>query len=107
MANVCLDTAIAELKGAGVYDFKIVSGGKHPQLQWQINGVLRFYALPGSASDWRTPHNVRADIRRMLKADGLLAPVAVEEKHRPRPPTLEQRVIRLERALEQLLTKAN
>jgi hypothetical protein len=36
--NECLDSAIAMLKEAGIYDYRVVPGSKHPQLRWEING---------------------------------------------------------------------
>jgi hypothetical protein len=99
--NECLDSAIAMLKEAGIYDYRVVPGSKHPQLRWEINGQPRFYALPGSASDWRSSHNVRSDMRRILRDDGLLQPIAEPPKP-PRAPSLAERVAKLERLVEQL-----
>ena len=73
MRNPCLQVALRELDAAGIRDVTQVRGGKHWQLHWRVNGHgLRIYSLPGSPSDWRAPHNTRADIRRMLREDGLL-----------------------------------
>ena len=73
MRSPCTDAAIAELRAAGVYDYELVRGGKHWQVQWALkDGARRFYVLPGTPSDWRSARNVRADIRRLLKADGLI-----------------------------------
>jgi hypothetical protein len=94
MSNPCLDAAIAALKEAGVYDYRLAPGGKHLQLHWEVNGAARFYALPNTPSDWRSSHNVRAEVRRMLKADGALVDTPNEPK--PRRLSLEQRVQRLE-----------
>jgi hypothetical protein len=73
MRNPCIDAAITELRKAGIYDYEIAQGGKHPQIHWGANGTRRFYAVPGTPSDVRSVHNVRADIRRLLRADGLAA----------------------------------
>jgi hypothetical protein len=101
--NPCIDAAIAALKEVGVHDFQFVRGGKHLQVRWSHRGAQRFYALPGTPSDWRSPLNVRSDIRKMLRSDGLIKdPEPVERPQPPRPPTLEQRVTRLERLIEKL-----
>jgi hypothetical protein len=108
MRNPCIDAAITELRKAGIYDYEIAHGGKHPQVHWGANGTRRFYAVPGTPSDVRSAHNVRADIRRMLRADGLTAAPkpSAERLPPPRPPTLEQRVARLERLIEGWTTGA-
>jgi hypothetical protein len=94
MSNPCLDAAIAALREAGVYDYRLAKGGKHLQIHWEANGASRFYVLPGTPGDWRSPHNVKAEMRRMLRQDGLLVDTPSEPK--PRRATLEQRVRRLE-----------
>jgi hypothetical protein len=107
MRSPCIDAAIAELRAAGVYDYELVRGGKHWQVQWVVkDGVRRFYALPGTPSDWRSARNVRADIRRLLKADDLItAPDPPAERPPPRSPTLAQRLEALERTVAALVTK--
>jgi len=103
--NPCVDAAVAALKEGGVFDPQIVPGGKHLQVRWSHRGGQRFYALPATPSDWRSPLNVRSDIRRMLKADGLIKddPAPVERPQPPpRPPTLEQRVSKLEELVAKL-----
>jgi hypothetical protein len=98
-----LDIALRELDAAGIRDVEQVRGGKHLQLRWRANRHgLRVYTLPLTPSDWRSSHNTRADIRRMLREDGALA---VLERAEPAPPptpkldriaALEQRVEALE-----------
>jgi hypothetical protein len=97
--NTCLSAALDELGAAGIRDVRHAPGGKHRQIQWGgPNGSTRFYNVSvGASSDYRAITNTRADIRRMLKADGMLidrAPPA------PRPPDrltrLEQRVAAVE-----------
>jgi hypothetical protein len=86
----------------GIRDVKQVRGGKHWQVRWQVNGhELRVYSLPGTPSDWRSPHNVRADIRRMLREDGLLV---TPERPAPTPtPTLKPDwLVELERRMQAL-----
>jgi hypothetical protein len=101
MSDECLDAAIAVLRSAGVYDYRLVRGSKHLQIHWEANGAPRFYVLPGTPGDWRSVHNVRAEIRRMLRDDGLLE-AAPDNVPKPRTATLEQRVRRLEQLFEGL-----
>jgi hypothetical protein len=107
MRNPCLEVALRELEAVGIRDVERVRGGKHWQLRWQVNEHgLRIYTLPGTPSDWRSSHNVRAEIRRMLREDGLLA---APERPEPAPPSAApkiDRVAELERrvaALEELV----
>ena len=81
--NPCLDAALAELEDAGVRNFQLVHGSKHPQLRWSINGhPLRILTLPGTTGDWRSPRNVRRDTRALLRLDGII------ENRKPRSPSV-------------------
>jgi hypothetical protein len=83
--NPCLDVARAELESAGVRNFILVHGAKHPQLRWNINGhPLRILTLPGSSSDWRSPRNVRRDVRALLRLDGIIQEQAPRPNPRPK-----------------------
>jgi hypothetical protein len=107
MKNECFEIALRELKAVGVRDIDQVRGGKHLQLRWRVNGhEARFYTLPCTPSDIRSSHNVRADIRRLLREDGVLMTT-------PKPPVpekldritiLERRVAALEREVHRLIT---
>jgi hypothetical protein len=109
MKDSCMAAALRELEAAGVRDIEQARGGKHPQLRWRVNGrPLRVYSVPGSSSDWRSAHNVRADVRRMLREDGV--DTAAEPK--PPPPkspdritALTQRVAALEQTVMQLQSR--
>jgi hypothetical protein len=72
MRNPCLDTALTELDAVGIRDYQLARGGKHLQLRWAFNGQLRMLTIPITPSDWRSRHNTRSDLRKMLRADGLL-----------------------------------
>jgi Rha family phage regulatory protein len=72
MSNECLDAAIAELRAVGI-DPQVVHGGKHIQVVWSHNGKERRYITGNTPSDWRAPLNVKSDVRRMLRKDGVLA----------------------------------
>jgi hypothetical protein len=69
-------------------------------------GALRIYSIPGTPSDVRSPLNVRADIRRLLRADGVA--VRSEKTESPPPPRKTDRFTELERrvaALEQAIAE--
>lgn len=97
MRNECLHAALGELHAAGIRDVTHARGGKHWQIRWQVNGTTRFYSLPGTPSDHRSIANTRADVRRLLRADGMLVDRA-PAKPRPldRMSRLEQRVAAVE-----------
>jgi hypothetical protein len=97
-----MEVALHELDAVGVRDVQQIHGGKHPQLRWQANGALRVYTLPGSPSDVRASRNVRAEIRRLLREDGLLAtPERPEPEPAPPPPKID-RFAELERRVAAL-----
>lgn len=71
MRNECLDQAIADLRAVGI-EPEVEHGGKHIILRWKHNNSPRMWVVPKTPSDWRTPLNNRSDLRKILKADGLL-----------------------------------
>jgi hypothetical protein len=103
--NTCLAAALEELSLAGVRDIQHANGGRHRQLRWGgPNGATRFYNVSvGAPSDSRSVANTRANVRRILRADGLLIDRAPPP---PRPLSqierLEQRVAALELEVAQL-----
>ncbi len=106
MKNECLQVALRELASAGIRDVTRAYGGKHLQLRWRVNGSdERMYSIPVTPSDVRSPHNTRAQIRRMLRADGLLAEPAAKLVAPARQPSLAERVAQLERRLAVLEKK--
>ncbi|CCG41084.1 hypothetical protein [Magnetospirillum molischianum] len=61
------DAAIArELRAAGVDDYKVERGGKHPRLVFGHAGRQFSYTLPGSPSDHRALLNMVHDLRGLL-----------------------------------------
>jgi hypothetical protein len=73
MSNPCLHAAVDELAKAGIRDPVIARGSKHPQVRWTTpRGEMRVFAVPGSTGDRRAAENVRRDIRRALREDGML-----------------------------------
>jgi hypothetical protein len=103
MRNASLDAAVAELSAVGVRDYVVARGGKHWQLRWTFNGQPRVLTVPCTASDWRSPHNTRSDIRRILRADGLL-PETNGNAHLPAnpPPCWRQQIEELARRLSRV-----
>ena len=104
MRNLCLTTAIEELAKAGIPNPVIAHGAKHPQIRWTTpRGELRVFAVPGTPSDWRSAENVRRDLRKILRADGLLAlpepRAAAPAKQPSRIELLERRLAEIERQL--------
>jgi hypothetical protein len=74
MRNPCLATVLAELVCAGVR-YSLSQRRRHVQVRWSVNGHgPRTMVVPGTAGDWRSERNCRAEVRRKLRADGLLAP---------------------------------
>jgi hypothetical protein len=101
--NPCLEVALRELDAAGIRDVEQVRGSKHLQLRWQVNGHgLRVYSVPGTPGDWRSSHNVRADIRRLLREDGVLAAPERAEPPPSPPAPKPDRLAELERRVEAL-----
>jgi hypothetical protein len=105
--NPCLQAALSELAKVGIRDVERSYGGKHLQIRFKANGSgTRMYSMPLTPSDWRSPNNVRADIRRMLREDGLLKMPVEHRTPAPRPPAPIDRVTLLERrvaVLEQII----
>jgi len=61
------DTAIArELAAAGIEEYRVEHGGKHPKLVFMHQGQVRNYILSGSPSDHRALRNMVHDLRGLL-----------------------------------------
>jgi hypothetical protein len=62
--------SLRELEAAGI-DYEIHrTGGGHWKVQWVvIEHRKRSLFVPFSASDWRSPLNARAQVRRILRQD--------------------------------------
>ncbi len=98
MKNPCLQAALNELSAAGVRDVQRSYGSKHLQLRWRgTNGGTRMFSLPITPSDVRGPANTRAQVRQILKEDGLLS----SERKAP-PPKPESQIVLLERRVAML-----
>ena len=103
MRNLCLSAALEELGKAGIHEPVIAHGAKHPQLRWTTpRGELRVFAVPGSSADWRSAENVRHDLRKILRNDGMLAtpePRSAPVKQPSRIELIERRLAEVERRL--------
>jgi hypothetical protein len=100
MRDSCLAVALRELEAAGVRGVECAHGSKHQQLRWRINGgVLRVYTVPSTPSDWRSTRNVRAEIRRLLREDGV---ITLPLKQVDPPPRKLDRITALERLVAEL-----
>jgi hypothetical protein len=104
MRNECLDAAVDELAKAGIHHPQVARGSKHLQVRWtNPNGQTRMLPIPGTPSDWRSPENVRRDVRQILRADGMLETPAPRAAAPPRQPSrlelIERRLAALERRL--------
>jgi hypothetical protein len=70
--NADLNAGLAVLSEAGIRDVAVVYGAKHLQLRWAHNGQPRMVTVPCTASDLRSSLNTRAEVRKLLRLDGLL-----------------------------------
>lgn len=71
--NPCVQAIVGELDACRIPYTVEVSGGSHAKIKWQAGQHKRLYFTGWSPSDWRAPKKARADVRRMLKQDGVLA----------------------------------
>ena len=97
-----INAVISELRQAGAQDIVVIRRAKHPQVRWSGLRGLRLYTLPATPSDHRGHANGVADVRRMLRADGML----IETPRQPRQLTPVQRLQARVRELERELALA-
>jgi hypothetical protein len=71
MSKEQLEAVTAELDALGIEH--TIAHGKHLKMKFAVNGRSRMCVVPVSGSDRLGPRKSRADVRRMLPADGLLA----------------------------------
>lgn len=72
ITNKCIEAALEEINAVGI-EAAVRPTGKHVAIVWSSNGVERVYHTALTPSDRRAHMNTRGDVRRMLRADGLLA----------------------------------
>jgi hypothetical protein len=102
--NGCLKAALEELALAGVREVTHAQNAKSYQVRWQsMTGAPRMLSVSITPSDHFAPSKVRADVRRILRADGMLIDRPAPA---PKPPDrmtrLEQRLSALELEVAQL-----
>lgn len=66
MKNDCLDAATAVLDEAGI-SYSVGMGGKHPRIDFEVNGRRCRSTVPGSSSDRRAHMNSATEIRRLIR----------------------------------------
>lgn len=76
MKNAILDSALHELALLGIKPM-VWRASKHYRIAWVYNGAKRVHTVPATPSDYRSAKNNRAQLRHILKKDGLL-PARVE-----------------------------
>lgn len=97
--NEALDFVTAELKARNIRYETQTNGANHIEIRWQTtpDKEVRRYFVPATPSDHRGRLNARAEVRRMLKQDG----VKLEPEHGPRKPaTLLARALDLPKPTE-------
>lgn len=72
ITNDCIEAACAELRSVNI-EPTVRPAGKHAAVEWEFQGRPRSYYTALTPSDRRAHLNVRSDVRRILKTDGLLA----------------------------------
>jgi hypothetical protein len=110
MKNECLDAVLRELERRGIRP-TVHNDRKHLLVEWDLpSGGKRQYTLPTTPSDRRAWLNARAEVRRMLKRDGLqngpqkgLLEKALELPLPITPETREEELIRLREDVEALI----
>jgi hypothetical protein len=82
--NEALDYVTAEFKSRGIRFETETTGSNHIEIRWQVSKEkeVRSYFVPNSPSDVRGRLNARAQVRRLLRQDG----VKLEQEPAPRSP---------------------
>lgn len=84
ISNECIEAACEELRAVGI-EPTVRHSGKHAAIVWSASGVERVFHTALTPSDYRAPLNVRSDVRRILRNDGLLveeSPASVGDRPR-------------------------
>jgi hypothetical protein len=91
--NELLTFALRELKSHGIKPQHRSLGSGHMEIAWQAtpDKEPRRIVLASTSSDWRARTNVRAEIRRFLRADNVsLKPVQKPQRKPQSAPKLEE-----------------
>jgi hypothetical protein len=104
MRNPCLAAVLEVLTEAGIHHPTIVPGGKHLQIRWQTpDGRPRMKSIATTPSDVFAPTKAGADVRRILRADGMLSVAEPRAAAPVRQPSeierIKQRLSRIEQRL--------
>jgi hypothetical protein len=84
----------------------LVNGGKHQQVHWRVNGSEpRHITIPTSPSDRRWEKNLKHEVRKILRGDGLLVDQVPTEKPKPKPPDRLTQLEQTVRSLDQRIAK--
>jgi hypothetical protein len=70
--NPILNNAIFQLAEVGIKQPKVWKGGKHYRISWEHQGEYRTLTVPLSPGDHRSARNNSAQLKRILRSDGLL-----------------------------------
>ena len=70
MTSPCVEAAVQELEANGITP-EVFNAGKHIAIRWRVNGRQRTFHTAGTPSDYRAPLNAAADVRRLLREDGI------------------------------------
>jgi len=71
ISNECIEAACAELRSVNI-EPTVRPTGKHAAVVWEHAGKERTYHTSLTPSDWRAPLKVRSDLRKILRADGVI-----------------------------------
>jgi tellurite resistance-related uncharacterized protein len=77
--NPILNHAIFQLAEVGIRKPKVWKGGKHYRISWEHHGEYRTLTVPLSPGDHRSQKNNAAQLKRILRADGLLKKEPIKE----------------------------
>jgi hypothetical protein len=100
--NDCITAALDELDRVGIRDVTVARGAKHTQVRFCVNGGSpRLVAVSSTPSDRRAAANARRDVRRELRAAG----VVTDQPKRPQPERQLSRLEQLERCVARLEAK--
>ena len=107
-----LEHALETLDSVGISGKQRVvwHGTKHDRISWYYNGQKRSFTVPISPSDHRSSLNNKAQLRRLLRQDGLLVrkksvaekPHPIQEKGRGVSKDIDRRLKAIEDGLVEL-----
>jgi hypothetical protein len=99
-----VNAALEELEKYGVRDVDVDWHGKHAKVLFRVNGGGQHVIGCSKTPDGEAPVKARADVRRLLRALGVIdAPSpAPPPRQLSRVEILERRIAALERAVEKL-----